>query len=107
MFPSPKLNFKMARKSTEHIRSGRVVKPLVLYMKEYGSDRVEDVISTSYAQLCELDDNETKNIKIAAVGAGLGGRFNHTFKEAMNRSDSNKLEEENKNEHKRMVMNRV
>ena len=47
--------------------------------------------------MCKLDDEEMKNIKIALVGAELGGEFNHTsalkvtkFKEAMNGTDSNK-----------------
>ena len=68
-------------------------------MKEYGIDRVEVVLSAIhqnyYAQLCKLDDEETKNIEIAAVG------FNHTsklkvmkVKEAMNGPDSNKWKEE-------------
>ena len=41
---------------------GRVVKPPVLYMKEYSTDRLEGVLSTIhqnyYAQLCELDDKK-------------------------------------------------
>ena len=32
--------------STVHMRLGRVVKPLVLYMKEYGSDGVEGALSS-------------------------------------------------------------
>ena len=51
-------------------------------MKEYSTDKVEGVVSTihqnCYAQLCDLDEKEMKNIKIAAVGAGPGGGFNHT-----------------------------
>ena len=54
-----------------------------------------------------LDDKEKKNIKIAAVGAGLGDVFDLTselkvmkFKEAMNEPDSNTWEEEIKNQHK-------
>ena len=47
------------------------------YMKEYSSDGVEGMISTIrqsyYAQLCKLDKDQAKNIKIEAVGAGLGG----------------------------------
>ena len=65
-------------------------------------------------KLTQLDDKETKNIKIVAVEAGLGGGFDHTdklkvmkFKEAMNRPDSNKWKEEIKNKHKRMAKNRV
>ena len=57
--------------------------------------------------MCKLNDEETKNIEIAAVRAGLGGGFDHAsklkvgkFKEAMNRPDSNKCKEEIKNEHK-------
>ena len=83
------------------MRLGNVVKPPVLHMKEYGSDGVKGVLSTIYqnyyAQLCKLDVKEMKNIEIAAVGAGLGGRFDHTselkvkkFKEAMNGPDSDK-----------------
>ena len=45
-------------------------------MKEYGTNDVEGVLSTIhqnyFAQLCELDNEEMKNIEIAAVGAGLG-----------------------------------
>ena len=56
---------------------GRDVKPLVLYMKEFGTDGIEGVLSTIhknyYAQLWELDDEETYKIEIAAVGAGLDG----------------------------------
>ena len=55
-----------------------------------------------------------KNIKIAVVGVGLGGRFNHfsklkvmKFKEAINGPDSNKWKEEIENEKKKMVTNRV
>ena len=90
--------------STVHMRSGRVVKPLVPYMKEDGTDQVEGALSTIhqhyYTQLCELDDKETKNIEIAAVGAVLGGKFDHTsklkvmkFKEALIGSGSNKWKE--------------
>ena len=64
--------------------------------------------------MCELDDDERKNVKIAAVGAGLGGRFDHAsklkvmkFKEALNRTDSNKWKEEIENGDKRMVTNGV
>ena len=60
----------------------------------------------------EHADKETKNIKIAAAGAGLGDGFNHTselkvmkFKEAM--KGSNKWKEEIENEYKRKVTNRV
>ena len=67
-----------------------------------------------YAQLCELDEDEAKNVEIAAVGSGLGGEFNHTsklkvmkFKEAMNGPDSDKRKEEIKNEHTRMVTNGI
>ena len=94
----PKVEFKDNKKeqSTVHKRSGRIVKPLVLYMKQYGSDGVESALHTihknNYTQLCEL----TKNIKIAAVGAGLGRGFNHAselkvmkLKEAMNKPGSN------------------
>ena len=46
------------------------VKLPVLYMKEYGTDRVEGVFSTIhqnyYTQLWELDDEHTK-MKIAAL----------------------------------------
>ena len=46
------------------MRSGKVVKTLVLYMNEYGSDGVEGALSTinqnCYAQLCELDEDEAK-----------------------------------------------
>ena len=63
--------------------------------------------------MCKLDD-ETKNIEIADVGAGLGGGFNHTielkvmkFKEAINRPESDKWKKEIKNGHKRMMTNRV
>ena len=102
----PKVESKNDEKewSTVHTRLGRVAKPLGLYMKEYCTDGVEGVLSTIhqhyYMQLCKLHDKETKNIKFASVGAGLGGRFNHTsklkvikFKEAMNRPDSNKWKE--------------
>ena len=29
--------------------------------------------------MCELDDEETKNTEISAVGAGLGGGLDHTI----------------------------
>ena len=64
--------------------------------------------------MCELGDEETKNIEISAVGAGLGSAFDHTseqkvlkFKEAMNGPDSGKWKEEIENEHKQIVMNEV
>ena len=48
-----------------------------------------------------------KNIESAALGAGLGGEFDHTsklkvikFKEVMNGPDSKKRKEEIENEHK-------
>ena len=80
-------------------------------MKEYGADGIEGVLSTihqnSYTQLHKLDDKGIKNIEIVAVGAGLGGRFDHTselkvmnIKEAMNGSDSDKWKVEIKIEHK-------
>ena len=116
----PKVKSKDEEKewSTVCTRLGRVVNPLVLYMKEYSSDRVEGALSTIhqnyYAQLCELDDEEMKNIKIAAVGVGLSGKSNHTsklkvmkFKEAMNGPESNRWKKGIKNEHKQMVMSRV
>ena len=50
------------------MRLGSVVKSLVLYMKESDIDRIEGVLITihqsCYAQLCELDDEETKNMKL-------------------------------------------
>ena len=81
-------------------------------MKEYHSNGKEDVLSTIhqhyYAHLCQQDEDETKNIKIAAVRAMLGGGFDHTskqkvmkVKEAMNGPNNNKGKEEIKNEHKR------
>ena len=109
----PKIEDKNDKRewSTVCTRLGRVVKPLVLYMKEYGADRVEGELSVIhqnyYVQLCKLDDKETNNIEIAAVGAGVGGGFDHTrelkmmkFKEDMNGPDSNKWKEETENEHK-------
>ena len=61
-----------------------------------------------------LHDGKTKNIKITAVGAVLGGRFGHTselkvvkFNEAMKRLDSNKWKEEIKIKHTIMVTNRA
>ena len=57
-----------------------------------------------YAQLYEIDDEETE---IGAVGARLVGGFDHNsklkmmkFKEATNGPDSNKWKGEIKNEHK-------
>ena len=48
-------------------------------MKKYGSDGVEGALSTIhqnyYIQRCKLDEDETMNIKISAMEAGLGGRF--------------------------------
>ena len=51
--------------------------------------------------MCELDDEKIKNIEIAAVGAGLSDRFDHTsklkvmkFKVAMTVTDSKKWKEE-------------
>ena len=51
-------------------------------------------------------------MEIAAVGAGLGGGFDHTynlkvmkFKEVMNWPDSNKWKEDIENEQKQMVTN--
>ena len=77
---------------------------------------MEGVLSTIHqyynTQSCELDEDETKNIKIAAIGARLGGRFNHIskfevmkFKEATNGPDSSKWKEEIESEHTRMVTN--
>ena len=47
------------------MRSGRIVKPPILYMKK---QRVEGVLSiihqNYYDQLCKLGDEETKNISI-------------------------------------------
>ena len=64
--------------------------------------------------MCELDDEETRNFEIAAVGAGLGDGFSHTsklkvmkLKDSMNRPDSNEWKEEIKNEQKRMVTNGI
>ena len=55
-----------------HIKLGRVVKPPVLYMKEYSSNQAEGVLSTIhqnyYTQLCKLDEDEKINIKIKDVG---------------------------------------
>ena len=60
--------------STVRMKLGRVVKPLVLYMKEYGTKgALSSIHQNCYTQLCKLDDKEMKNIKIAALGAGLGG----------------------------------
>ena len=99
----PKVICKVDEKelSTVHTRLGRVVKPLVLYMKEYSTDGVEVALSTMhqnyYIQLCKLNYKEMKNIEISAVGAGLGGGFDHTselkvmkFKEVMNGPESKK-----------------
>ena len=83
-------------------------------MKEYGTNDVEGVLSTIhqnyFAQLCELDNEEMKNIEIAAVGAGLGSWFDHTsklmvmkLKEVMNGLDNDKWNEEIENK----VMNDV
>ena len=61
--------------NTVHTRLGIVVKPPVLYMKEFGTDGIKGVLSSIhqnyYAQLCKLDDEETKNIENATLGAGL------------------------------------
>ena len=53
--------------------------------------------------MCKLDDEKMKNIEIAAVGAGLSGRFNHTsklkmmkFKEAINRPDKDNEKKKSK-----------
>ena len=48
-------------------------------MKEFGTDG-GTIHKNCYAQLCELDGEETKKIEIAAVGAGLGAGFDHTSK---------------------------
>ena len=62
------------------MRSSKVMKPMVLYMKEYNNDRVEGELSTIhqnyYTQLYKLDDKEMKNIEIAGLGCG----FHHTSK---------------------------
>ena len=64
----PKADSKEDKKewSTVCMRSGRVVKPLVLYMKEFGTDGIEGALSSIqqnyYGQLCKLDDEKTKNI---------------------------------------------
>ena len=88
----------------------------VEYMKAYNSDGVEGALSTIHQNYCtqlyKLDEDVTKNIENAAMGAGLGGRFSHNrkqkvmiFMEAINRLDSNKWKEDIKSEHTRMVMN--
>ena len=65
---NPRIESKDNKKewSSVHIRSGRVVKPPVLYMTEYGSDGVEGALSAMhqnyYPQLCLLGDKEAKNI---------------------------------------------
>ena len=85
-------------------------------MIKYCSVGVEGALRTIhqnyYAQLCELDDKETKNIEIEAVGDRLGDRFDHTseskvmkFKEAMNGPDNDKWKEKKENEPKRIVIN--
>ena len=82
----PKVKSKVDKKewSTVHLRSGKVVKPLVLYMKECDDDSIVGALSTTqqnyYSQLCQLDDKEMKNVEIAAVGAGLSDGFDHTSK---------------------------
>ena len=113
MLLSPQLNLKI-KKMNEILC--RVAKPLVLYIKKYNPDRVEVALRTiqqNYCtHLCKLDEDGTKNIEIADVGAGFGGGFDHTsklkvmkFKEAMNGQDSNKWKEDIENRHTRMVMN--
>ena len=52
--------------NTVCMRSDRVVKPQVLYMNEYGSDGVEGALINYCAHMCLLDEDETKNIEIAA-----------------------------------------
>ena len=68
--------------STVHTRLGSVVKPQVQYINKYDSDGGEGALSAIhqkyYVPLCKLDDKETKNIEIAAVGSGPGGGFDHT-----------------------------
>ena len=113
----PKIKFQDNEKEWGIVctRLDRVLKPLVLFMKENSSDGVEGALSTiyqNYTQLCKLNNVETKNIDIAAVGVGLDSRLDHTsklkvikFKEAMNGPDSNKWKEKIENEHKRMMTN--
>ena len=58
----PKVKSKNDKKewSNLHMRSGRVVKPLVLYMREFSTNSIEGALSTihqnCYAQLHKLDD---------------------------------------------------
>ena len=70
-------------------------------MKEFSTYGIKGALYTIhqnyYTQLCKLDDEETKKIEIAAVGAGLRCGFNHTsklkvmkLKEAMTEQDSSK-----------------
>ena len=100
------------------MKSRRVVKPSVLYMNEHGSDIAKSALNTIHKnyqnQLCELDKDETKNITIAAMGAGIGGIFGHTsklkvmkFKAAINGPHSNTWKEEIENEYTKMMMNSV
>ena len=62
----------------------------------------------------KLEEDETKNIKIAAVEAKLGDRLNHNhklkvmkFEVAVNGPDSDKWKEEIESEHTRMMSNGI
>ena len=71
--PKPKSKKDKTEWSIIHGILGRVVQPSALYIKEYGTDGIQGVLSTIhqnyYAKLCKLDEEEMKNIDIAAVGA--------------------------------------
>ncbi len=64
----------------------------------------------NYYQVLENDEIEEKDPEIAAVGAAIGGGFDHTsklipikFKEAMNRPDKDEWLKSVQREYKRMV----
>ena len=57
---------------------------ILCILKEDGSDKIEGAFTTIHqnyrTQLCKVNEDETKNINIAAVGARLGGGFDYTSK---------------------------
>lgn len=97
-------------------RSRRVLAPPVRYNPETCVTAIQKNYYAALAEICEdkVRMFEDATYKIAAVGAGLGGGFEHTselkvmkYSEAMSGPDKKEWEEEVENEHKRMKYNKA